>query len=70
MDAVERLRRLPLGVRRDLLKVLTANERVRADAIGKMWARADTRELADVLIDVESDEVVRLHLIEVIRASL
>jgi hypothetical protein len=52
--------RYRLGTR-DLLRVLTFPSCVRADLIRQMYARADTRELADVLIDLEGDERIRLQ---------
>jgi hypothetical protein len=49
--------------RRDLLRVLLADSDVRADLIRQFHERQDTKDLAEVLIDLESDDVVRLTVI-------
>jgi hypothetical protein len=58
-----KLKRLPAGARRDLLKVLLSDSEVRADFIRQFYERKDTRNLAEVLIDLEGDDVLRLTVI-------
>ena len=65
-----RLRRLSPEVRRDLLRVLTAPPRVRADVIRQFHERPDGRDMAEVLMDLEADELVRLQVILLLRRSL
>jgi hypothetical protein len=43
-----KLKRLPAGARRELLKVLLADSDVRADLIRQFYEREDTRGLAEV----------------------
>jgi hypothetical protein len=43
--------------------VLLADSEVRADLIGQFYEREDTRNLAEVLIDLEGDDVLRLTVI-------
>jgi hypothetical protein len=52
---------------RELLDVLTRPEADRAALIGQLHQRADKHWLAEVLTDLEVDEVARLHLIEALR---
>jgi hypothetical protein len=54
-----KLKRLPEGARRDLLRVLLADAEVRADLIRQFYERDDTRNLAEVLMDLETDDVLR-----------
>jgi hypothetical protein len=54
---------IPAGTRRDLLKVLLADSEIRADLIRQMYEREDTRNLAEVLMDLESDDVLRVTVI-------
>ena len=63
MDFGEELRGLSPGVRRDLLRVLTSPSNVRADAIRQFFDRPDDRNLAEVLIDLEEDELLRFQVI-------
>lgn len=65
-----RLRRLAPEVRRDLLKVLTAPPEVRADAIRQFHERPDGRGMAEVLMDLEADELARFQVILLLRRSL
>jgi hypothetical protein len=60
---LEKLTALPAGARRDLLRVLVAHFDVRADLIRQFYERDDTRSLADVLMDLESDDVLRVTVI-------
>lgn len=64
--ALERLASLAVGVRRDLLRVLTAPGGERARLIGQFFDRPDTRSIADVLIELEGDELIRLQVIELL----
>ena len=57
------------GSRRDLLRLLRASSDVRADMIRQMHARADTGELAEVLMDLEADELLRLQVIALLDQS-
>lgn len=65
-DAIERLRRLPPGVRRELLMVLESNSRVRADVIRQFHERGDSR-MVEVLSDLEVDEFARLEMVLLLR---
>jgi hypothetical protein len=49
------------------LDVLTRSESDRAALIGRLSQRADAEWLAELLIDLEEDEVPRLHLVEALR---
>lgn len=62
--------RLSPGARRDLLRVLTAPSNARADVIRQFHERPGGRDMAEVLIDLESDELLRLQAIDVLRQSL
>jgi hypothetical protein len=53
----------PARSRRDLLRVLLADSDVRADLIRQFYEGDDTRSLADVLMDLESDDVLRVTVI-------
>lgn len=65
MDPARRLRRLPPGARRDVLRVLTSPSRVRADAVRQFWERGD-EAMVEVLSHLEPDEPLRLQVIEVL----
>lgn len=52
----------PAGARRDLLRVLESDSRVRADVIRQFHERADDG-MVEVLTDVEADELIRGRLI-------
>ncbi len=58
-----RLAALPPGARRDLLRVLLADPEVRANLIRHFYEREDARNLAEVLMDLESDDVLRVEVI-------
>jgi hypothetical protein len=60
------LRKLPVGVRADLLRVLTSSARVRADVIRQMYARDDTRDLAEVLMDLGTDDLLRAQVVQLL----
>jgi hypothetical protein len=51
----------------ELLDVLTRTEADRAALIGRLSLRADGDWLAELLIDLEEDEIARLHMIEALR---
>jgi hypothetical protein len=67
-DVSEDLRSLAPAVRRDLLRVLTSPSHIRADVIRQFFDRPGGREMADVLIDLEEDDVLRFSVIEELRA--
>jgi hypothetical protein len=67
--AQRRLRRLGAGVRADLLRVLISPENVRADVIRQFWERPGCRDLAEVLVDLEADDLKRLALIDELRQT-
>jgi ACT domain-containing protein len=64
--ALRKLRRLPPGVRRDLLRVLTSPSNVRADVIRQFHERGEAG-MVEVLVELEADELLRLQVIEVLR---
>lgn len=64
------LRRLASSVRSQLYRLLSEPASVRADAIGQLYRRPGTRGLAEVLIDVEADAVLRLEILRSLRVSL
>ncbi len=55
---------------RELLDVLTRPEEERAALIGRLSLRDDASWLAELLIDLEVDELARLQLAEAIRRRL
>ncbi len=68
--AIRYVSRLSVGERRDLLRDLTAPSIIRADAIRQFRERPDGQRMADVLLDLEADEFLRLHVVEALRRSL
>jgi len=64
------LRKLTPGARRDLLRVLTSPSNVRADVIRQFYERPDGAALAETLIDLEADEMLRVQVIEALEESL
>lgn len=52
---------MPEGARRDLLRVLTSESHVRAVVIRQFHERGD-----EVLTELETDELLRLRVIEVL----
>jgi hypothetical protein len=52
---------------RELLDALWRPEADRAALIGRLAQRADGEWLAEVLTDLEVDEVSRLHMVEALR---
>jgi ACT domain-containing protein len=65
-----RLNRLFLGVRRELLRVLDSLSDVRADLIRQMHQRPHTRDLAEVLMDLEADPAMMIPVVEALRNSV
>jgi hypothetical protein len=61
-----KLRRVPLGARRDLLRILTSPSDLRADVIRQFNERGD-HGMVEVLIDLEADDLLRLQVIEALR---
>ena len=57
--AIRKFAKLSEGAKKELLRVLTAESRVRADVIRQLFDRPDTRDLAEVLMDLEGDELLR-----------
>lgn len=60
------LRRLPLGARRDLLRVLASPSDVRADVIRQFYERGGGG-MVEVLTELEADELLRLRVIDALR---
>ncbi len=58
------------GVRADFLRVLTAPSWVRADVIRQFYERPGKRGWAELLIDIEEDELVRLRVIALLEELL
>src|SRR5206468_4888188 len=65
-----RIARLRLGPRRELLRVVLLPDDVRTDAIRQLYERPGTRDLAEVLMDLEAEPEVRVQVIEVLKASV
>jgi len=55
------------GARADLLRALTSPSDVRAERIRQCFERPDTRDLAELLIDLEEDDFVRAAVVEALR---
>ena len=68
--AIRHVSRLSVEERRDLLRDLTAPSVIRADAIRQFRERPDGQGMADVLIDLEADETLRLQMVDALRRSL
>lgn len=68
--AIRHVSRLSVGERRDLLRDLTAPSIIRADAIRQFRERPDGQRMAEVLMDLEADETLRLHVVDALRRSL
>lgn len=63
-EITRRLAAIPPRARRDLLRVLTSPSNVRADVIRQFYEREEVRDMAEVLMDLEEDEVVRAAAVE------
>jgi hypothetical protein len=68
-EPVERLTKLTKSVRRELLRVLTAESDVRADIVRQFHERGDD-DLVEVLAGLEADDVLRAQVVDVLRGSL
>ena len=68
MDPTRWFRKLPKGARRDLLRVLESDSRVRADVIRQFHERGD-EGMVETLAELEADELLRLHVIEALRQT-
>jgi hypothetical protein len=58
------------GARRDLLQVLNSPSDVRADLIRQMYDRPETRDLADVLMDLEAEPEMRLRVMDTVQDAI
>jgi hypothetical protein len=56
--------------RRELLLVLESPVVVRADLIRQFYERPEVRDMAELLIECESNELVRSEIIEALRTRL
>jgi hypothetical protein len=68
--AIRHVSRLSVDEQRDLLRDLTAPSIIRADAILQFRERPDGQGMAEVLMDLEADETLRLHVVDALRRSL
>jgi hypothetical protein len=66
-DATDTLGRIPPGARVELLRVLESPPDVRAHVIRQFHERG--LDLAEVLMDLEEDDLMREHVIEALRRS-
>jgi len=53
-----------------LLRVLASPSKTRADLIRQMYERSDTRDLAEVLMDLESGPALRHDVMEALKDSV
>jgi HEAT repeat protein len=67
--AMQSLLRLPEAVRSDLVRILAADSRVRADVIRQFHDRGDD-SFVEVLIELEADELLRIRVIAALERSL
>jgi hypothetical protein len=51
----------------EVLEILTSPRKVRAEAVRRYWERADARQVADVLMDLEVDDQARAQVIATLR---
>jgi len=68
-EPVERLTKLTKSVRRELLRVLTAESDVRDDIVRQFHERGDD-DLVEVLAGLEADDDLRAQVVDVLRRSL
>ena len=66
-DIATQLARFPDGTRGTLRSVLDQEEGDRARSIGALWADGRTRDLAELLIDIELAPEIRLLVAEMLR---
>jgi hypothetical protein len=64
------LRRLSSGARSEILRVLLAPSAIRASLIRQMHERQDTKDLAEVLIDLEADDTLRLAVADALKNTM
>jgi hypothetical protein len=69
-DAAGRLKRLNPQARAELYRLLSEPSAIRAGAISQLHSRPETQDLAEVLIDLETDKVLRLQVLRVLRDAL
>lgn len=69
-DPSRQLARLGPGARAELYRLLSAPSETRANVIGQLYSDTPTQELADILIEVEADPVLRLEVLRLLRDSL
>lgn len=69
-DPGRHLSKLSAEARAELFALLSGADGARSAAIGGLYSSAETRSLADVLIDLESDPVMRLEVLRLLRDSL
>ena len=69
MDSVDRLKKMTKAVRRDLLRVLTAERADRADLVRQFHERGD-EDLVEMLKDLEEDDDLRHQVVDVLKESL
>ena len=74
IDHVERrvhrqLPGLPRGARQELLRVLASSTERRADLIRQMYEQPDTRGMAEGLMDLEAEPLLRLNVMEALKES-
>lgn len=60
---------MPEAARRDVLRVLTSDDRVRADVIRQFYERGE-EGMVEVLTELEADEMLRWQTIDVLRESM
>jgi len=58
------------GLSRPYLPDCQGSTQVRADLIRQMYERPDTRELAEVLIDLEAEPLLRLDVMDALKESV
>jgi len=54
-------------VSRDLLRVLTSPPGVRADVIRQFFQRSDGKGMAETLMDLEANDVLRSYVVDLLR---
>jgi hypothetical protein len=67
VNIARRLRRVPPAARADLLRLLESDDRVRADVIRQFYERPGGQAMAEVLMDLEQDEILRWRVVELLR---
>jgi hypothetical protein len=64
------LEQLTPGARSDLLRALVTPEPARLERIRRLYERDDTRQVAELLIDLEADPWARSIVIEALRHDM